>query len=71
MRYHRSRRLAASLNADFYVSALKLKLRDIFFYQEIDKLFQLFLIHECIRLFSALITRQLRRERASPYEVKA
>ena len=46
---------AAALDAHFHVPALELKLGDIFFYQEIDKLFQLFLIHECFRLSSVPI----------------
>ena len=52
VRYDGSGWIAAALDAHFHVSALELKLGDIFFYQEIDKLFQLFLIHECIRLSS-------------------
>src|SRR5882724_11418123 len=70
MCYDGSGRLAAPFNADLHVSAFELKLRDILFYQEIDKLFQLFLVHECIRLFSALITRLLRRARAFSMKLK-
>src|ERR1043165_1696908 len=46
-------RICAALDAHLNISPLELKLGDIFFYQEINKLFQLFLIHECIRLSSA------------------
>jgi hypothetical protein len=45
-------RICAAFDPHFNISSLELKLGDIFFYQEIDKLFQLFLIHECIRLSS-------------------
>src|SRR5262245_3576781 len=52
MRYDWSGGIAAPLDAYLHVPAFELKLGDIFFDQEIDKLFQLFLIHECIRLSS-------------------
>ena len=37
--------IATPFDAHLHVPALELKLGDILFYQEIDKLFQLFLIH--------------------------
>jgi hypothetical protein len=52
MRDNWTRGIAAPLDAHLHVPALELKLGDILFYQEIDKLFQLFLIHERIRLSS-------------------
>ena len=67
---HRGRRLAAAFNADLYVPALKLKLRDIFFYQEIDKLFQLFLIHELYSALLALITSNCGESGLSPMKLK-
>src|SRR5215467_5889027 len=53
MRDHRRGRIPASLDAYLYVSTLQFKLGDILFDQEVDKLFQLFLIHERIRFSSA------------------
>jgi len=45
--------MSTTLDPYLYVSALKLELGDIFFDQEFNKLFELFLIHEWFR-FSGL-----------------
>jgi len=70
MCYDGSGRLAARLMRTFTSPRFELKLRDILFYQEIDKLFQLFLVHE---VFGSSLPSSLAccGERGFLHEVKA